>query len=65
MMLYKSTRAMKVDKITKQITEVLANCEKKWCAEQTIKMKARIEENLKKAANQKDYTKKLLRARAS
>ena len=61
MMLYKSKRAMKVDKVTKRITEVLAEREKKWCADQATKMKARIEEKLKKAAKQKDYTKKLLR----
>ena len=60
-MLYKSKRAMKVDKVTKRITEVLAEREKKWCADQATKMKARIEEKLKKAAKQKDYTKKLLR----
>ena len=46
--------------MTKQIKEVLADRENKWNEEQTIKMKERIKEKLKKAANQKDYTKKLL-----
>ena len=61
MMLYKSNKAMKIDKITKHITGVLAERERKWSKDQAIKMKARIEEKLLKAANQKDYTKKLLR----
>ena len=52
---------MKIDKITKHITGVLAERERKWSKDQAIKMKARIEEKLLKAANQKDYTKKLLR----
>ena len=59
-MLYKSKSSFKVDKMTKQIKEVLADRENKWNEEQTIKMKERIKEKLKKAANQKDYTKKLL-----
>lgn len=61
MMLYKSQKAMKVDKITKQIAVVLNERERKWSDEQTIKMNKRIVEKLKKAASQNDYTRSLLR----
>ena len=59
-MIYKSKKAARISKITRRITEDLAEREKKWSDDQTIKLKARIEEKLLKAANQKDYTKKLL-----
>ena len=60
MMLYKCKRATKIDRVSKRITVTLLAKEKKWNEEQQVKLKARIEEKLRKASKQKDYTRKLL-----
>ena len=61
MMLYKCKRATKIDRVSKRITVTLLAREKKWNEEPKVKLKARIEEKLRKASKQKDYTQKLLR----
>ena len=61
MMLYKCKRATKIDGVSKRITVTLLAREKKWNEEQKVKLKARIDEKLRKASKQKDYTWKLLR----
>ena len=61
MMLYKCKRATKIDRVSKRITVTLLAREKKWNEEQKVKLKARIEEKLRKASKQKAYTWKLLR----
>ena len=61
MMLYKSKRASKVDKVCKQITVALQEREREWTKDQRRKMTLRIEEKMRKALNEKDYTRKLLK----
>lgn len=60
MVLYKTKSKIKVDKISKQIAEMLNQREEKWNQSQQEKLKRRLEEKLKKSARAKDYTRKLL-----
>ena len=58
--LYKTKIEIKVDKISKNIAEILNQREERLNQSQQEKLKQRLEEKLKKSARAKDYTRKLL-----
>ena len=61
MVLYKTkSKAMKINRISRKISLILAACETVWNEKQQTKLNERLELKLKKAQKVKDYTKKLL-----
>ena len=59
MVLYKSkSKVIKINRISRKISLILADRETVWNDKQQMKLKERLE--LKKAQKAKDYTKKLL-----
>ena len=61
MVLYKCKKAIKVDRVSKQISLVPSERERKWNSEQCSKFKIRLEEKLKKTKKEKDYVRRLLK----
>ena len=61
MVLYKSKKEIKLDKLSKKLLIILSNHETNWNTLQQEKLKKKkLEEKLKKSSKAKDYTKKLL-----
>ena len=52
---------MEMDCVSKQITINLLAKDRVWNENQKLKLRIRIEEELKKATKQKDYTRRLLK----
>ena len=60
MIIYKTKKQVKLDKLSRKITEILSNRETKWDDHQELKLKERLDAKLKKCAKSKDNTRKLL-----
>ena len=60
MVLYKSSKEIKLDKLSRKLTAILSHRETQWNVLQQEKLKERLEAKLKNSLKSKDYTKKLL-----
>lgn len=60
MMLYKTTKDLKITKMSRKIALILSKREDTWTANQKERLQQRLQEKLIKCAKAKDYTKKLL-----
>lgn len=60
MILYKTKKEIKLDKLSRKITDILSARETKWNEGQQLKLKERLDAKLKKCAKSRDYTRKLL-----
>ena len=60
MMLYQTTKELKITKMSHKIASILSNREETWTANQKERFQQRLQEKLIKCRKAKDYTKKLL-----